>query len=81
MRWNRRTEMNMRPLLIDDAMVWNGTGALPFRRKVLVEGERIAAVATQAEAIAADGVERVEAKGAFLMRDMVEGPPHNRHLN
>ena len=36
-------------LLIDGAMVWDGTGAKPFAGKVLIEGERIAAVAPQAE--------------------------------
>ena len=64
------------PLLIDDAMIWTGTGAVPFRGKVLVEGERIAVVAPQAERVAADGAERIDAAGRFLMPGMVEGHAH-----
>src|SRR5215831_3748995 len=63
-------------LLIDGARVWDGTGAPPFPGKVLVDGERIAAVAPQAETVAADGAERVDATGKFLMPGMVEGHAH-----
>ena len=63
-------------LLIDDAMVWNGTGAAPFPGKVLVEGERIIAVAPQSESLAADGANRIDAAGKFLMPGMVEGHAH-----
>ena len=63
-------------LLIDDARIWDGTGAAPYPGKVLVEGERIAAVAPRSEAVAADGAERVDAKGKFLMPGMVEGHSH-----
>ena len=38
-------------LLIDNARIWDGTGKAPFPGKVLVEDERIAAVAPQAEAL------------------------------
>jgi imidazolonepropionase-like amidohydrolase len=64
-------------LLIDGAMVWTGTGAPPFAAKVLIVGERIAAVVPQAEAIAdAAGAERIDAAGKFLMPGMVEGHAH-----
>src|SRR5438105_13351340 len=63
-------------LLIDDAMVWNGTGAAPFPGKVLVDGERIAAVAPQSASVAADGAERIDAAGKFLMPGLVEGHAH-----
>jgi len=63
-------------LLIDGAMVWDGTGAKPFAGKVLIEGERIAAVAPQAENVASDGAERLDATGKFLMPGMVEGHAH-----
>ena len=63
-------------LLIDDARIWDGTGAAPYPGKVLVEDERIAAVAPQSEAVAADGAERVDTKGKFLMPGMVEGHSH-----
>jgi imidazolonepropionase-like amidohydrolase len=62
--------------LIENAWVWDGTGAAPFPGKVLVDGERIAAVAPQAEKLAADGTERIDAGGKFLMPGMVEGHAH-----
>jgi imidazolonepropionase-like amidohydrolase len=67
--------MTMR-LLIEDARVWDGTGAAAFPGKVLVDGERIAAVAPQSQSVAADGAERIDAKGKFLMPGMVEGHSH-----
>src|SRR5215510_11793655 len=63
-------------LLIDGARVWDGTGAPPFPGKVLVDGERIAAVVPQSESFAADGAERIDATGKFLMPGMVEGHAH-----
>jgi imidazolonepropionase-like amidohydrolase len=64
-------------LLIDDAMVWTGSGAPPFRGKVLVEGQRITAVAPQAESVAtANGADRLDAAGRFLMPGLVEGHAH-----
>ena len=63
-------------LLIDGATVWDGTGAAAFPGKVLIENERIAAVAPQAETLACDGAERLEAAGKFLMPGLVEGHSH-----
>jgi imidazolonepropionase-like amidohydrolase len=63
-------------LLIDGARVWDGTGSPPFPGKVLVDGERIVAVATQAEKVEADGAERIDAAGRFLMPGLVEGHAH-----
>jgi imidazolonepropionase-like amidohydrolase len=63
-------------LLIEGARVWNGSGAAPFLGKVLIEGERIAAVAPQAETLAAEGAERLDATGKFLMPGLVEGHAH-----
>jgi imidazolonepropionase-like amidohydrolase len=63
-------------LLIDGAMVWDGTGAAPFPGKVLVDGERIVAVAPQSETVASNGAERIDATGKFLMPGMVEGHAH-----
>jgi len=63
-------------LLIEGARVWDGSGAAPFLGKVLIEGERIAAVAPQAEMLAADGAERIDAAGKFLMPGLVEGHAH-----
>jgi imidazolonepropionase-like amidohydrolase len=63
-------------LLIDNAKVWDGTGGAAFAGKVLVEDERIVAVAPQAEALDASGAERIDAAGQFLMPGMVEGHAH-----
>src|SRR5258708_23763563 len=63
-------------LLIDGAMVGDGTGAPPFPGKVLIEDERITVVAPQAETVASSGAERIDATGKFLMPGMVEGHAH-----
>lgn len=64
-------------VLIDNASIWDGSGAAPFPGKVLVENARIAAVAPQAETLAAAaGAERIDAAGKFLMPGMVEGHAH-----
>ena len=44
--------------------------------KVLIDGERIVAVAPQAENVSSDGAERLDAAGKFLMPGMVEGHAH-----
>jgi imidazolonepropionase-like amidohydrolase len=63
-------------LLIEGAKVWTGSGAAPFLGKVLIEGERITAVAPQSETLTADGAERIDAAGKFLMPGLVEGHAH-----
>jgi imidazolonepropionase-like amidohydrolase len=63
-------------LLIEHATVWDGSGAVPFPGQVLVENDRIVAVAPKAEALAADGAERLDAGGKFLMPGLVEGHAH-----
>ena len=63
-------------LLIDGAMVWDGTGAPPFPGKVLIEDDRIAVVAPRDENVASSGAERIDAAGKFLMPGMVEGHAH-----
>jgi len=63
-------------LLIEHATIWDGSGAAPFPGQVLIEDERIVAVAPRAEALSADGAERLDAGGKFLMPGMVEGHAH-----
>jgi imidazolonepropionase-like amidohydrolase len=64
-------------LLIGHVTVWDGSGAAPFPGQVLIEGERIVAVAPAAQPIgAADGAERLDAGGKFLMPGLVEGHAH-----
>jgi imidazolonepropionase-like amidohydrolase len=63
-------------LLIEHTTVWDGSGAAPFPGQVLIEDERIVAVAPKAEALSADGAERLDAGGKFLMPGLVEGHAH-----
>ena len=64
-------------LLIEHATIWDGSGRAPFPGQVLIEGERIAAVAPDGQSVsAADGAERLDAKGKFLMPGLVEGHAH-----
>ncbi|MDP9235889.1 MAG: amidohydrolase family protein [Chloroflexota bacterium] len=60
--------------LIHGARVFDGTGAPPADGNVLIEGDRITAVAP---GIAApDGAEIVEARGKFLMPGMIDAHVH-----
>lgn len=64
-------------LLIEHATVWDGSGAAPFPGQVLIEGERIVALApTNQTVAAAEGAERLDAGGKFLMPGLVEGHAH-----
>jgi imidazolonepropionase-like amidohydrolase len=64
-------------LLIEHATVWDGSGKAPFPGQVLIEGERIVAVAPATQAVAAaEGAERLDAGGKFLMPGLVEGHAH-----
>lgn len=64
-------------LLIEHATVWDGSGAAPFPGQVLVEGERIVAVAPAAASLsAADGAERLDGRGKYLIPGLVEGHAH-----
>lgn len=66
----------MPSILIENARIWDGTGREPFPGAVLVDGNRIAAVAPAGEPIAANGALRVDAEGKFLMPGLVEGHAH-----
>ena len=66
----------MGALLIENARIWDGSGAAPFPGSVLVEGNRIKAVAPAAGRVEANGAERLDAAGRFLMPGMVEGHAH-----
>ncbi len=57
------------------------TGAPPFPGQVLVEGNRIRAVAPQGSPIAADGAEVVDGMGATLMPGLVESHSHLSFLD
>ncbi len=64
-------------LLIEHATIWDGSGAAPFPGQVLIEGERIVAVVPAGQAVsAAEGAQRLDAGGKFLMPGLVEGHSH-----
>ncbi len=66
----------MARILVTGAAVFDGTGAPPFPGEVLVEGNRIRAVATGTGKIARDGAELVDGGGATLMPGLVEAHAH-----
>jgi N-acyl-D-aspartate/D-glutamate deacylase len=49
-----------------DVKVFDGTGSGPFLGEVLVDGERITAVASGGQRIEGDGATIISADGAFL---------------
>lgn len=62
--------------LFRDVMIFDGSGGARFPGEVLVEGERIAAVAKGDERLDATGAAVVEGKGRTLMPGMVEAHGH-----
>ena len=62
--------------LIRNAQVFDATGAAPFPADVLVEGNRIRAVATDRGTLDAIGADVIDAAGMTLMPGMVEGHSH-----
>lgn len=66
----------MQPILFRGASVWDGSGSNAFPADVLVEGNRIKAIARKPERVTADGAIVIEAKGRTLMPGLVEGHAH-----
>lgn len=67
---------NGRPVLIRNARVFDGTGADPYPADVLVEGNRIRAVARDLNTLEAIGADIIDATGTTLMPGLVEGHSH-----
>ena len=67
--------------LIRDCRVWDGTGAAAYPADVLIEGERIRAVATQRGQLDATGASVIDAHGMTLMPGLVEGHAHITFIN
>ena len=63
-------------IVIKNASVFDGESAEIFPATVVVEGERIAAVARGAEGVAVDGATVIDAAGTTLMPGLVEGHCH-----
>src|ERR1700744_1568186 len=66
----------MQPILFRGAGGGDGRGADAFPADVLVEGNRIKAIARKPERITADGAIVIEAKGRTLIPGLVEGHAH-----
>src|ERR1700690_1213998 len=71
----------MARLLFRNCRVWDGSGAAAYPADVLIEGERIRAVATQTGQLEAAGAEVIEANGTTLMPGLVEGHAHITFIN
>lgn len=75
--------MEHNSVLIHDAQLIDGTGALPLRASVLVEGDKIAAVGAEADECAArlGGVQRFNASGMTVMPGLIDGHVHSTFDN
>jgi imidazolonepropionase-like amidohydrolase len=71
----------MAKILFKNVNVLDCTGAPPFAGQVLVEGNRIKAVAPQGTPIAADGAQAVDGGGATLMPGLIESHSHLTFLD
>src|SRR5215469_14791168 len=71
----------MAKVLFKNVNVLDGTGAPPFAGQVLVEGNRIKAVAPRGTAIASDESQMVDGGGATLMPGLVEAHSHLTFLD
>jgi len=66
----------MSKVLFRNVEVLDGTGAPPFPAQVLVDGNRVAAVATEDVSLPADGAQVIDGHGATLMPGLVESHAH-----
>src|SRR5262249_16468914 len=71
-----RREDRMSRVVIRDCRVWDGSGNAALPADVLVEGERIRAVAHARGQLNVAGAEVIEARGMTLMPGLVEGHAH-----
>ncbi|NOT63823.1 MAG: amidohydrolase family protein [Acidobacteria bacterium] len=66
----------MKPMLFTNALIFDGTGRDVFAGEVLVEDDRIAAVAEGADQLVRDNTEVIDCEGATLMPGLVEAHAH-----
>ena len=62
--------------LIDGANIFDGTGTPLYPGKVLVEGNRITAVAGPGEHLSAEGAQRIDGRGATLLPGLIDAHCH-----
>lgn len=67
--------------LITNVRIFDGSGTPPFLGKVLIEGDRIKAVAKDGDALEASGARHIDGGGATLMPGLVEGHAHLTYPN
>ncbi len=66
----------MPKVVFKNVEVLDGSGALPFPAQVLVDGNRIAAVAPEGVALATDGARVIDGQGGTLMPGLIESHAH-----
>lgn len=66
----------MSRILFTDVSIFDGSGSAPFPGQVLIDGERIAAVAPVGQTIQCEGAWRIQAAGATLMPGLIESHAH-----
>jgi imidazolonepropionase-like amidohydrolase len=66
----------MKPIVLTNAMIFDGTGRDLFPGEVRVEGNRIAAVAEGAKQLAREDADIIECNGATLLPGLVEAHAH-----
>jgi len=71
----------MARILFKNCRVWDGSGAPPYPADVLIEADRIRAVATQLGQLEAAGADIIDAAGTTLMPGLVEGHAHITFIN
>lgn len=71
----------MAHLLIRNCRVWDGSGGAAFPADVLIEGNRIRAVATTIGQLESPGAEVIDTAGMTLMPGLVEGHAHLSFIN
>ena len=71
----------MARMLIANCRVWDGSGDPAYPADVLIDGERIAAVARDRGQLDAAGAEVIDAGGMTLMPGLVEGHSHITFIN
>jgi imidazolonepropionase-like amidohydrolase len=71
----------MARILFRNCFVWDGSGAASYPADVLIDGERIQAVAAGGGQLDGSGADVIDAHGMTLMPGLVEGHSHITFLN
>jgi imidazolonepropionase-like amidohydrolase len=66
----------MDPILFVNVLVFDGSGTPAFPGEVKIEGNRIAAIASGAQALSRDGVRIVDGRSGLLMPGLIEAHAH-----